>query len=186
MRYIIFDLEATCWRGRPPKGITEIIEIGAIKVDRFGDVVGSFSKFVKPTVNPLLSGFCKNLTSIRQQDVDRANKFSRVLDEFRDWGEMYDEDFILLSWGIDDQKLLRNDCILHKEEYDFVDQYIDLKRAYRNLKQIKHASGLKSTVKKEGFEFTGLHHRAISDAENLAKVFIKYLEDWDLYYPQIR
>ena len=79
--------------------------------------------------------------------------------------------------------------ILFRESFcvnDFVEQYIDLKRAYRNLKQIKHASGLKSTVKKEGFEFTGLHHRAISDAENLAKVFIKYLEDWDLYYPQIR
>ena len=186
MRYIIFDLEATCWRGKPPRGITEIIEIGAIKVDRYGDVIGQFSKFVRPTVNPLLSGFCKNLTSIRQVDVDQAQTFKHVLEDFKDWAEIYDQDFILLSWGIDDQKLLRNDCRLHKKESDFLEQYIDLKRAYRNMKKIKHASGLKSTVKKEGFEFTGLHHRAISDAENLAKVFIKYLEDWDLYYPQIR
>jgi hypothetical protein len=32
MNFIIFDLEATCWMGRPPHGINEIIEIGAVKV----------------------------------------------------------------------------------------------------------------------------------------------------------
>ena len=183
MNYIIFDLEATCWRGRPPKGITEIIEIGAIKVDRYGDMNSSFSKFVKPVVNPLLSGFCKNLTSISQENVDAARNFQRVIDEFFEWAGIYDEEYVLLSWGIDDQKLLRNDCHLHSVDDEFLTSYVDLKRAYRNLKQLKFASGLKSTVKKEGFDFTGMHHRAISDAENLAKVFIKYLEDWDLYIP---
>ncbi len=184
MRYIIFDLEATCWRGRPPKGITEIIEIGAIKVDRYGDVTGRFSKFVRPMVNPHLSGFCKHLTSITQENVDNGQKFNRVLEEFKDWGEMYDDEYILLSWGVDDSKLLANDCRLHHMNVDFVKRYVDLKKAYRNMKKLKFASGLKSTVKKEGFDFTGLHHRAISDAENLAKVFVKYLEDWDLFYPQ--
>ena len=184
MRYIIFDLEATCWRGRPPKGITEIIEIGALNVDRYGDVVSRFSKFVKPTVNPHLSGFCKQLTSISQENVDGARTFDRVIQEFKEWGEMYDDDYVLLSWGVDDSNLLRNDCRLHNVEDDFTYQYVDLKKAYRNLKELKHARGLKATVKTEGFDFTGLHHRAISDAENLAKVFIKYLEDWDLYYPQ--
>ncbi len=186
MRYIIFDLEATCWRGRPPKGITEIIEIGAVKIDRYGEANSFFSRFVKPTVNPLLSGFCKNLTSISQENVDGARNFSRVIEEFQHWGEMFDDEYVLLSWGVDDQKLLRNDCLLHDVNDRFVDQYVDLKRAYRKLKNLKHASGLKSTVKREGYDFTGLHHRAISDAENLAKVFVKYLEDWDLYYPQIR
>lgn len=155
-------------------------------VDRYGDINSRFSKFVKPTVNPLLSGFCKNLTSISQENVDGARHFNRVVQEFIEWGEMFDDEYILLSWGMDDQKLLYNDCVLHKVEPDFTHQYVDLKKAYRNLKQLKHASGLKATVKKEGFDFTGLHHRAISDAENLAKVFIKYLEDWDLYYPPAR
>ncbi len=183
VRYIIFDLEATCWRGRPPKGITEVIEIGAVMVDRYGDAVDRFSKFVRPVVNPMLSGFCKHLTSIQQEEVDRARTFERVSEEFRNWGNMYDEEYVLLSWGIDDSHLLRNDCSLHKVDLDWTFRYVDLKKAYRNLKDLKHASGLKATVKREGFDFTGIHHRAISDAENLAKVFIKYLEDWDLYYP---
>ncbi len=184
MRYIIYDLEATCWRGRPPKGITEVIEIGAIMVDRYGDINSTFSKFVKPIVNPHLSGFCKKLTSISQENVNGAQTFERVVRDFKEWGEMFDDEYILLSWGIDDKRLLANDCRLHKLDTDFTEQYVDLKKAYRNLKGLKNASGLKSTVKKEGFDFTGLHHRAISDAENLAKIFIKYLEDWDLYYPQ--
>ncbi len=181
MNFIIFDLEATCWRGRPPKGVTEIIEIGAVKVDRSGYVIDSFSKFVRPVVNPLLSGFCRQLTSIQQSDVDKAQKFSRVIDDFMIWAEIGEEDYILCSWGSDDSNLLRNDCKLHNVDFQWVEQYIDLKREYRNLKNLKYASGLKSTVKKEGFEFTGLHHRAISDAENLGKVFIKYLEEWDLF-----
>lgn len=184
MRYIIYDLEATCWRGRPPKGITEVIEIGAVMVDRFGDVNSTFSQFVKPTVNPHLSGFCKKLTSITQENVDAAQTFGRVVEDFMNWGEMYDDEYILLSWGADDKMLLANDCKLHKVDHEFTEQFVDLKKAYRNLKKLKHARGLKATVNTEGFDFTGLHHRAISDAENLAKVFIKYLEDWDLYYPK--
>lgn len=181
MNFIIFDLEATCWRGRPPKGVTEIIEIGAVKVDRFGDVSDVFSRFVRPIVNPKLSGFCKQLTSISQQDVNRADTFDDVIDDFWEWGEIYEEDYMLCSWGRDDRLLLKNDCQNYDKDTDWLDYYVDLKGAYRKLKNLKHASGLKSTVKKEGFEFTGLHHRAISDAENLAKVFVKHLEDWDLY-----
>jgi inhibitor of KinA sporulation pathway (predicted exonuclease) len=38
--------------------------------------------------------------------------------------------------------------------------------------------GLKSAVEREGFEFTGTHHRGIDDAENLAKIFVQYLGLW--------
>ncbi len=182
MNFIIFDLEATCWRGRPPKGITEIIEIGAVKVDRFGKVDGRFSEFVRPIVNPQLSGFCTYLTHIEQKDVDQADKFEPVCRRFIEWAEIGEEEYMLCSWGQDDSNLLTNDCKLHKMEYEWVRHFTDLKKAYQRIKQIRNASGLKSTVKKEGFEFTGIHHRAISDAENLAKVFIKYFEEWDLTY----
>ncbi len=180
MNYIIFDLEATCWRGYPPKGITEIIEIGALKVNRYGEVEDSFSRFIKPVVNPLLSGFCKNLTSIRQEDVDRAATFPRVINSFMEWGRFYEEDYYLCAWGADDAMLLRNDCTLHDVEDDWLINFVNVKKAYKRLKGLQHASGLKSTVRKEGFDFTGLHHRAISDAENLAKVFVKYLEEWGI------
>ena len=94
---------------------------------------------------------------------------------------MYDEEYILLSWGIDDSKLLRSDCQLHSTDDNWTYPFKDLKKGYEQLKGIPNGGAMKKVVEREGFEFTGQHHRAISDAENLAKLFAKYLEDWDLY-----
>lgn len=178
MNYILYDLEATCWLGRPPKGIQEIIEIGAVKVNGYGEVVSEFNKFVRPTVNTRLSSFCTRLTTITQKDVDRANTFPKVAEEFKDWIGVYDEDFTLGSWGIFDIQMLRKDCELHKMETDWLSNFIDVKEQYRVIKNLEKGTGLKNTTRHEGFEFTGKHHRAISDAQNLAKIFIKYLDDW--------
>ncbi|HMT52010.1 MAG: exonuclease domain-containing protein [Saprospiraceae bacterium] len=180
MNYIIFDLEASCWLGRPPHGVNEIIEIGAVKVNNYGEVTSSFSKFVKPTINPILSDFCKKLTSISQKDVDKAKKFPDTILEFQDWIGAEDDSYVLISWGKYDKTQLAEDCILHKLETEWLDYHYNLKPAYKTLKSLKDEPGLKKAVKMEGFEFTGIHHRAISDAENLAKIFIKYFKEWSV------
>lgn len=179
MIFIIYDLEATCWRGRPPKGVNEIIEIGAVKINRYGEFLGQFESFIKPLVNPVLSGFCKKLTSIEQEFVDKAPLFDKVVEEFKDWIFEEDTDYLLCSWGSFDKQFLINDCALHKLETTWLDNnYTDLKGQYSDIKGLDTHKGLKAAVKLEGFEFTGIHHRAISDAENLAKIFIKYVDEW--------
>jgi 3'-5' exoribonuclease 1 len=177
LNYIIFDLEATCWLGRPPHGVNEVIEIGAVKVNRYGEVASVFSKFVKPTFNPILSDFCKKLTSIQQSDVNKAKTFPAVCQEFIDWIDI-DEDYYLVSWGKYDKEQLMLECKIHHLEYDWLDPHFNAKIGYKNLKKEPHEQGLKKVIKNEGFVFTGIHHRAVSDAENLSKVFIKYLESW--------
>lgn len=178
MIFIIYDLEATCWLGRPPKGVNEIIEIGAVKVNQYGEVLSSIDLFVRPTVNKILSRFCTQLTSITQENVDTAAYFPKVAARFQDWINEEGEEYTLCAWGKFDKQLLKNDCNLHKMDYDWLDNHIDIKGQYHDLKKMHKHGGLKKTVKKEGFEFDGIHHRAIADAENLAKIFIKYLDDW--------
>lgn len=179
MNFIIYDLEATCWEGRPLSKTQEIIEIGAVLVDRYGEEKGSFNRFVQPIVNPVLSPFCKELTTISQEDVQRAERFPSVIEDFQDWAEIFDEEYLLCSWGNFDKKMLINDCILHDLEYDWVEDYhINVKQQYKEIKRLNRPRGLKRAVESEGFEFTGIHHRGISDAENLAKVFAKYLDMW--------
>ncbi len=178
MEFIVFDLEATCWRGRPPKGHNEVIEIGAIKVNRYGEVTGRFERFIKPTVNPRLSAFCSKLTSISQAQVDRAKTFDYVSEEFKDWIDVYENEYVLSSWGAFDKTFLVNDCNLHNLEIDWLDSHINIKKQYFDNRGIDVHSGLKATVNREGFEFTGIHHRAIADAENLAKIVIKYIDEW--------
>jgi 3'-5' exoribonuclease 1 len=180
LNYIIFDLEASCWLGRPPHGINEIIEIGAVKINDYGEVVSTFTKFVKPTVNPTLSDFCTRLTSITQADVDKSKAFPGVVSDFQDWIGVGEESYWLISWGKYDKLQLSQDCLLHKLETDWLENHYNIKPAYKHLKNLKDEPGLKKAVKLEGFEFTGIHHRAISDAENTAKIFIKFFKEWSI------
>lgn len=178
MKFIIYDLEATCWRGRPPGGINEIIEIGALMLDPLGQIEDTYSRFVKPTVNPRLSGFCKQLTSITQENVDRAELYPKTIEEFQDWIGIDENDYLLCSWGKYDVKMLRENCELHRMDTDWLHANTDLKEQYHTIKGQHKLTGLVNTLRKEGMEFTGVQHRAISDAENLAKIFIKYIDEW--------
>ena len=68
--------------------------------------------------------------------------------------------------------------MLHKLDTDWLQYYVNLKTQYDNLKGGVVKGNLKKIVAKEGFTFTGIQHRAISDAENLAKIFLKYFDEW--------
>ena len=102
MNYIIFDLEATCWENDKSK-TSEIIEIGAVKLNDKLEVVATFSKFIKPVIYPALSDFCIRLTSIEQKNVDVADIFKNVMVEFENWITSSDTEVALCSWGFYDK-----------------------------------------------------------------------------------
>ncbi len=56
----------------------------------------------------------------------------------------------------------------------------NLKEQYRLMKGMRTGIGLKKAIEKEDIIFTGQHHRGISDAENLVKLFLKYLGSWNV------
>ena len=177
MNYIVYDVEATCWQGNNNRQ-QEIIEIGAIKLNGYGEIQSSFNSFVRPILNPRLSSFCTELTSITQVDVNRAAKFPDVVEEFMEWIGVDEEDYLLCSWGMFDREIMVDDCILHDIDEDWVYDHIDVKKQYQEIKRLRQARGLRRVVEKEGFEFTGEQHRAIDDAKNLTKVFMKYIDEW--------
>ncbi len=179
MNFIVFDLEATCWMGKPPKGVIETIEIGAYKLNGVGQYKDTYNKFIKPVVNPQLSGFCKSLTKISQEDVDRAKTFEEVIEDFKFWAMDEVDNYMLVSWGEFDHRQLINDSLLHEQDIDWLrNRHINLRKQYARLKSYNKKLGLKNTVEREGFEFTGYHHSALADAENLAKVFVKFIDEW--------
>lgn len=180
MNYIIFDIEATCWQGRPPTMQTETIEIGAYMLNEFGEVEDKFSSFIRPITSPSLSAFCVNLTGITQQQVQRAKTFPDVIEAFQDWFEINDDDYVLCSWGSFDKTQLRQDCKLHRLDYAWLEHHIDLKQQYSKMKRLNFPPGLFKTVEIEGFNFDGPQHRAIADAYNLAKIFKRYMGDWKI------
>lgn len=178
MNYIVLDLEATCWQGHQRSKQQEVIEIGAFLVNPYGEVLSSYNRFVRPILHPRLSAYCTELTTIQQENVDRAKKFGPVIEEFQDWAEIYEENYMLCSWGAFDKKILIHDCQLHDIEEEWLEHFIDLKQQYREIKRLSHPIGLKAAIRHEGFEFEGIHHRAITDAQNLVKIFQEYRDVW--------
>ena len=157
----------------------ETIEIGALLLDAFGEQQSFFSHFIRPTKHPVLSDFCQKLTSISQIDVNRAEVFPLVIDDFMDWIGLFNkEEYLLCSWGGFDKRQLIEECASHDIATEWLEAHINLKDQYCKYKGFRQPIGLKKAVTREGFEFTGIHHRGISDAENLAKIFAKHLDIW--------
>ena len=179
MHYIIYDLEATCWEGRPPGVVQETIEIGAYRVDAYGDVLSSFNRLVRPVVHRQMSLFCRQLTGIDQTDINRAEEFPAVIDAFIDWiGYNDDEDYALASWGRFDAKQLRRDCDLHRIDDDWIYKVIDCKAQYASFQRLKRPRGLAACIRKEGLEWHGEQHRALPDAANLVNLFRAHFDMW--------
>lgn len=177
MKYIIVDLEATCWENKNPANKNEIIEIGAVCINVKGEIESEFSEFVKPFLNPVLSEFCTKLTSITQENVNEAAQFKEVIGRFRNWINT-NEDFMLCSWGFYDKSQFKSDCELHQLETDWLKNHISLKHQYAEIKNLKRPTGMAGALKMEKIELEGMHHRGIDDARNIAKIFKRHIEKW--------
>lgn len=172
-QYIIVDLEATCWP-KPHAQTSEIIEIGALRMSREGEVVDEFSQFVKPHLNPVLSEFCINLTSIAQEMVDGAAAFPEVVSTFQSWIREGGETYSLCSWGFYDRKQFSQDCELHELNTDWLHPHMSIKHQYAELNQLARPVGMAAALKREKLSLVGTHHRGIDDARNIARIFKIY------------
>ena len=175
MKCVIVDLEATCIEPRRDDFISEIIEIGAVKVEN-GLVVDTFSLFVKPTINPILSDFCKELTSITQENVDTGEDRKVALNAFIDFCN--DTDYIL-SWGGYDKNQLRKECERLSINTTWLSNHRNLKLYFSDLLGKTKQFGMERALSIAGLPLDGTHHRGIDDAKNIAKIFLKYEKDWD-------
>ena len=178
MNYIILDLEATCWKTRPPNHKNETIEIGAVAIDENKNILGEFNEMIKPLVHPVLSDFCKELTSINQEMIDKADTYPIVLERFQEWIQSFGEEYYLCSWGFYDKNQFKLDCELHGLPTDWLKQHMSIKHQHGKVRGLKRNMGMKGALKFEGFELDGTHHRGIDDARNIAKIFLKCFDKW--------
>jgi|TARA_R110000868_G_scaffold57461_1_gene177376 inhibitor of KinA sporulation pathway (predicted exonuclease) len=78
---IVYDTESTCWSKNDGTSSwwcedwqePEIIQISAIKIEtqNFTEVGKPFDVFIKPTINPVLSDYCTDLTSITNAHLNK-------------------------------------------------------------------------------------------------------------------
>jgi 3'-5' exoribonuclease 1 len=147
----------------------EIIEIGAVEMPTADGVpTQEFARFVRPTVEPTLSDFCRRLTTIRQRDVDRADLLPKVLAEFVAW--IGDEPFVLCSWGGYDLNQFRSDCVRHRLPLPpSFERHVNVERQFARLLGVKEC-GMERALAHAGLPLAGTHHRGIDDARNIARL----------------
>ena len=172
-RYVVFDLEATCWPRGHEEAPSEIIEIGAVCIavaDGNVTPVAEFQTFVRPFMAPRLSDFCTDLTTIRQQDVDGAPGFPEAVGAFYRWAAG-DQGFTLAAWGNYDGAQLGRDSARHGIDNPFRSvPYVNVKTTFAAHLKLSRGVGLGGALKKLGLRRKGVAHRAIDDARSVVRL----------------
>lgn len=158
---LVLDLEATC-RENDPDWMYEVIEVGAVLVR--GDVKEDFwQSFVRPTVNPVLTEFCRELTGIHQEDVDSADSFGEVMRRLASW--LQGRGVVAWgSWGASDARLLADECARSgvRSPLEGV-AHINIKKDFAARRRIRQV-GLRKASELAGLPGSQERHRALSDA----------------------
>jgi inhibitor of KinA sporulation pathway (predicted exonuclease) len=191
---LVVDLEATCWERRlAPSGERqsthnmEIIEFGCALATRDGELLDSQSFLVRPTLNPVLSEFCKSLTSIQQSMVDAAPVFSEACHLINVWLGQPHEDFLWCSWGNYDRLHIQADGEKHRVFPSLMNYpHLNLKRLWRRTTGQKRKNGMAHALEFHGLALEGHHHRGVDDARNMVRLlpFIDWTLEAELLTPQ--
>lgn len=167
--YLVVDLEATTDRAGFARDQMEIIEIGAVVVEpRRWQVVDEFQTFVRPVIRPVLTAFCTQLTTIRQEDVDEAPLFPEALAALVAWLRWRVR---FASWGAYDRNQMRLDASRHGVDLPswIVRDALNVKEAFAERMRCRRM-GVAGALRLVGLDLEGTHHRGIDDARNIARL----------------
>ncbi len=86
-------------------------------------IIGEFDIIIKPRLNPELSDFCTQLTTITQEMLNDVPEFPEAFDEFKKWINDLEDQYMLCSWGYYDRVQFKNDCELHGLDSAWTEPY---------------------------------------------------------------
>lgn len=180
--FVIADIETT---GFSTNMGAEIIQIGALKIDEFGNEVDRFDKFIKPVCKKIPKKIVE-LTGITDEDVKNADPVSVVIREFIQFfkgstivfhNKMFDWDRFLIPF-----------CA--KYGYLIPELYpcLDTKIISRKLFPDESKHDLEALCDRLNIEIKD-HHNAFADVVMTAQIFMKLREmekdKWE-NFPYIR
>lgn len=174
---IVLDFEATCGNQEPIRP-QEIIEFPSVLValDTLKSV-DEFSSFVRPFHNPHLTDFCRELTSITQEDVDGAPYFHEVLKAHENWIDSHgltELNAVFVTCGDWDLgTMLPAQSRVGKKPVEYLrpiyTRWLNIKVPFASVAGRK-APGMAGMLRALEIELTGFHHRGIDDCRNIAKI----------------
>lgn len=105
----------------------EVIQIGAVKLDKNMRICGSYQVIVKPKYFKKLHRHVSALTGISQEQMDAGMPLPEAEKSFREW---CGEDFAFLTWGPDDIPMLKENFNAHRLNSSWLERTYDLQRIF--------------------------------------------------------
>lgn len=156
--------------------LSEIIQIGAVKLDSNYQLTDRFSLNVRPELNQIMPHIT-NLTGIRQEDVNDAPLLKEAIDIFARWieegAEKEGRKIRIYAWSNSDWRQFSGECRLKGLEIpSCFNRWMDFQRVYTRLMGLSRRSPLSLTNALGASEgtFSGSQHSAVADAENSASL----------------
>ena len=180
--FFVVDLEFTQYTkhvGRPGGFFSEIIEIGAVKIDGTTlEIVGQIQHFVKPHFYPRHAKESLEFCMITQDDMKTAIEFPDMLDKILTLYVPRQTYFVV--WGNADYPVIEEGCKRHKLTNPILaEDCLDLAAAYKLMKGDSYTTGLRKATEEQNVQTGGLWHTAFDDAANTGKLLVNMLyEGW--------
>lgn len=177
--FLIVDFEFTMYRrpvGRPNGFFSEIIEIGAVKLEGENlSCTGKLQNFVKPHFYPKQAKEAMDFCMITDQDMKKGIEFKQMVEKLAALYEAGNTYFV--AWGDSDYAVLDKGCERHKIANPVLfEDYLDLAEAYKLWKKDEKTTGLKKATEEQDVDTEGLWHTAFDDANNTGKLLAVLLE----------
>lgn len=183
---LVLDFEATCDDGSAttPFDIErqEIIEFPvAVLESDTGEIVSEFSQLVRPTLQPQITPFCTELTSIDDEQLASCPDILSVTRSFIEWSEqqgLKPQNALVVTCGDWDLRTMWPKQLGHDSEIPspaVFGEWCNIKKIYAQAKQRK-APGMMGMLRQLGLEHVGHHHRGIDDVRNIARIAARLIE----------
>lgn len=175
-KIVVVDVEATCWNGNPPDGMTsDIIEIGVCLLDvNTGEITGNRGILVKPT-RSTVSEFCTELTTITPKMVETEGiDFKQAVKILK--AEYDAQSRIWASYGAYDLKQFQRQCADLDVGFPFGPSHINVKSLFAVKHKMNHETGMAGALGILQLPLEGTHHRGVDDARNIAKILYSILQ----------
>ena len=101
----------------------EVIQIGAVKLDKNMRICGSYQIIVKPKYFKKLHKHVSELTGITQWQMDMGTPLTVAAESFKSW---CGKDFVFLTWGPDDIPMLKENFHVNSIDSTWLDNTYDL------------------------------------------------------------
>lgn len=194
MDFVILDLEWNTTYSKRLKGFfSEIIELGAVKVNSAMEIVDTFSMLICPQIGKKLSNEITALTNISNDDVIDGCTYTHALSRFK----KFLGSSTLMTWGITDIHVLMDNSkyYFQDDKLFFIRNYVDLQTycedairkmgIVENKKSAGNQMGLMTVAELLNIDVSDIsHHRALDDSI-LSYRCLKELYSYPLMLPHI-